>query len=522
MPGSSNESTTGNQLGCGWKHLFGPPGLGGCFFLITMIAFLYGSFVVELHNLLRDSDIAWLIKTGEWIVQNQQVPFNNIFGLDAAQKAIPFVCYQWLFEVFYGILYPAFGLHGIAWFAAVMAGLIMTSLSGWLYSRGFRGVPDILGALILSLFILFLFNSARPFLVSFWFSILLLWLFSSRLSFKQLMIWIPLLFLLWANIHLGFVAGMGILVTYCLLERKRFSLKQSALLSGTSFLVTFINPNGLDLYGYLWTLGNSKFMNSVILELQTPNFHTWPFLLFFFAFGVFSLAMTWRNDRVTLTERVWFMISFTLTLFSLRHIYLFAIFSAPVMAACIGQLWDRFVNPSGKPMFQGFSAEKERPVVWVLIVAAFGLWLADIKAFPAAFMKRQVPMGVIQYLKEHPIQEKILTQETVGSYLLFFTPERGFIDTRMDMYGDDYVKKVSWAYGLEKDWLTFFKENNVRYVLYPKADIKSVVYLQSLYDWKTLFKDDEFILLHHPNPQAMQPVAEIPSAAPGPSSEAAR
>src|SRR5512142_3123934 len=73
---------------------------------------------------IKDPDIWWHIKVGDWIVQNHSVPHVGIFSRTAGSQ--PWVAYSWACEVLQSRAYAWFGLVGFA-----LYGVLLTLAVAW-------------------------------------------------------------------------------------------------------------------------------------------------------------------------------------------------------------------------------------------------------------------------------------------------------------------------------------------------------------------------------------------------------
>jgi hypothetical protein len=104
--------------------------------------------------------------------------------------------------------------------------------------------------------------------------------------------WLPLLTLVWANLHSGYLLGVVLLGTYAVGEmaQRWLAIPTERTLKGTavshlfavvivSFLAAAINPSGIELWIYPFlTLGSGP-MQAYIQEWHSPDFHQtyfWP------------------------------------------------------------------------------------------------------------------------------------------------------------------------------------------------------------------------------------------------------
>src|ERR1017187_6852191 len=76
--------------------------------LLTLMA----AVAFKGHTTVRDPDIWWHLKVGDWIVEHHTVPYTGIFSRTAATH--PWVAYSWTYEVLMSRAYAWFGLVGFA------------------------------------------------------------------------------------------------------------------------------------------------------------------------------------------------------------------------------------------------------------------------------------------------------------------------------------------------------------------------------------------------------------------------
>jgi hypothetical protein len=482
----------------------GPPGLSGILFVALFGVILWAPLLSGDFSVLRDSDTCWLIQTGLWIRAHGAVPAHNpLGGSYPVLSAVPLVCYQWLFELILGLAYQWLNLQGVVLWVAFLFAWSYVLLVFWLYRRGFKGIPGIMGAILISLMVLTLFAIARPMLMSLFLTAVLLWLLFKPLSEKAKWVVFPLLFLLWANAHLGFIAGL--LIFGCFQAEAAWRLRSGRPI-GLWLLcavATLVNPAGAGLYTYFWGLAHSPFMMDNIRELKPPPWER-PIFVLYFVLVALSGVFAWQDARIRPAERVLFLLSLVLGVYSFRHVYLLGLISLPFLAAslerCSGMppcfasrcFVTYFVN-----IGRHFKQEREKPMAWILALLLVGALCAKGHRFPAAFPQTNTLAGVMGYLNRNLPTTPILTSEQWGSYLIFFSDARGYLDSRMDMYGDTAVKDFTTAYHLSEGWRSVFKRMKIRYALYPSTSLGSR-YLARVQGWRILYQDKTATLLMAP------------------------
>jgi hypothetical protein len=191
------------------------PGALSIGFLLFTLALCLLSLQAGCASVLAGGgDTGWLIASGQYILTNGHLPKLDIFTWTASDR--PFICYQWLFEIFVALLFRAGGL------SAVGAGATMAVAFLCLYAlpRLWRqlGVPLALSfAFLLPTLTPFWFF-ARPQLVSYlaaFFCIQILERFR-RSPRSRSIYFLPALVLLWTNMHCFAVLGPSLIAVYLL------------------------------------------------------------------------------------------------------------------------------------------------------------------------------------------------------------------------------------------------------------------------------------------------------------------
>src|SRR5262245_23039214 len=159
---------------------------------------------------VTDPDIWWHLRTGQWIIEHGTVPVTDPFS--SYSMGQPWVAYSWLFELLVYGLYRAFGLTGIVLYTVVLSLLIAFALHTFVRKRVQRFTTEVaLTALGLCCIVPSL--SPRPWLFTILFFIIELdMLFTARQTRDtRRLLFLPLLFMFWVNIHLQFVYGLFVL-----------------------------------------------------------------------------------------------------------------------------------------------------------------------------------------------------------------------------------------------------------------------------------------------------------------------
>src|SRR6185437_73996 len=177
--------------------------------------------LVCLHTaFVADADIWWHMRVGQWIVAHHQVPHIDYFSREAGR---PWADYSWLFEVAVFQSFQHFGLAGILAYTTAM----VVAITAAIYHLVRRLQPDFMLAVLLTfvagLALTRLF-APRAWLITILFFIIEIDILMGvrKTGRTRQMLWLPLLFALWANLHIQFIDGlvvMGIALCEAALSR---------------------------------------------------------------------------------------------------------------------------------------------------------------------------------------------------------------------------------------------------------------------------------------------------------------
>ena len=483
---------------------------------------LFVTVLVRGHRMLNaDGDFAMHLNLGRYILAAGRIPLQDVFSHTLPGQ--PVMQHEWLACLLYGIIEQIFSLDGIVLLSAI---LIATSLS-LVFKRLQRENQTILTSVLVILVVSL--NSmvhwlTRPHLYTFLF--LALWMHAlHHLRQGKLQHWwlLPALMLLWVNLHGGFVAGfmawfvygLGVLWETIFQEKSvesdlsphfwRYYLQGG----GAAFLTSLLNPSGFRLWtGIVSHLGN-KYLADITYEFQSPNFHdvtVWPFLVLI---GLLVVVLGLTKKRVNIgllfTSAAWLMMG----LYSARHIPLFGIVAAPLLAEGLDGLiltgFSRFsfmnrIRAAGTRV-KGIDAELKGFILPVLTIgiAAAGLGLGyrfDSKGQGYTFDPEVFPVRAVDWLKENPQEGKMFNEFIWGGYLqLRLWPEkRVFIDSKADFYGEDFIRQYLQVVYLEEGWESVLDQYRVQWAILP-ADEEAALAIETELDWDLIYEDSTTVIL---------------------------
>jgi len=413
--------------------------LAGLLVVVGVIAF-------NLKFSVLDLDIWWHLKVGDWIVQHMAVPHNGLFTWTAADR--PWVAYSWGYEVLMSRAYAWFGLLGVGLYGTLLT-LGVAYFTYWTTRRlsGRFWPACILAVVACSAFLYD--NMPRPFFFSMMLFCVTLTLIleAHRTDRVQLLYWLPLIFLLWANLHIQFLYGLFLValltavnVTQRLAARFGFApawlpppklpaTTLAAVLAGC-LIASCIGPNSYHLYQVILGYMQAKLPYVMIKELQPLNFRAYSHYveLLLTAAAFFFVG---RQNKVDPFKLALLAIASMVAFRTSRDAWFICISAAACIADSVAD-----------------DAEHEAKETWienlavVAVVALALLLFAGSTNFNTRGLDRAIsgflPVNAANYLRRNPAPGPLYNTLDWGGFLIWYMPDYPVaIDGRTDLYGDE-------------------------------------------------------------------------------------
>ena len=296
-------------------------------------AWAYALALIVLCLPVMSPDVWWHLSAGRWIWTHGSVPLSDPLSFTHAGAA--WIDFEWLFQL---LLYP-FGLFGDwgLWTAkALLLALAFFPVDGLLRDRKASSLERALGAALWAATILPK-SDLRADLIS---AGLFAWLLRRFIARRASFLGGFFLFVLWANLHAGFILGLALYPAWALVERfsrdkaagarKGFGLGAEAC---GAALGTLMNPYGLSLYSVFVTHATDPVRTGVkewgALSLRYP--FQWPLA----AALVAGVWVAWRARRREPGLAYASLALTAATLYSARFSVYWPAAAVPLLAAAI-------------------------------------------------------------------------------------------------------------------------------------------------------------------------------------------
>lgn len=459
---------------------------------MAIFSLFYG---ITLTFPLNDPDLWWHVKTGEYIITNWSVPdidpfayttnvpldVNKLLGLRA----------QWLGQVILFEVSNYFGLSGLGYFRNFLVMLPMLFVYIWIVSRGaghLRAIAVTLLSLYMYSYQLF-YSFERPQGMSFALIALTLILLDRvrEKSYAPGKDWsyfaLPVLMVLWANIHAGYLVGIVVLsiffgselvtMGYAKLRKSTFPVsgKPFYIVVAASVLATMFTPNGTQLF-MKYAIGTTRlFVRDVasastqLLGGQQADTGTWvenivlefrPLKFFYTELGYTWLTYYWGLVVIALVflllkyilRRRFDLAEFTtfaVIVFSAEQHARILMFSIAVIPVIIGKSIIEIKDLQGK-LFMGLRLA----IYSAMIVVTFGFGSYMNGSIPLRvnftpvpeWVSPWYPLDMVKFIRYNKIAGPMYNYYTWGGFFIWglYPDYKVFIDGRAM---DDLVNRTA-------------------------------------------------------------------------------
>ncbi|MDO8261101.1 MAG: hypothetical protein Q7T50_06470, partial [Candidatus Magasanikbacteria bacterium] len=340
-------------------------------------------------------------------------------------------------------LYNYFGYNFLVFVFAILSTFAVVILVGKIDYLKF--VAIVLGARLA------LSNLAvRPHSTSFLFFAILILLLEKRFftTKRHILFWL-LFFTFWANVHRGFVVGIGVFSVYLAIDylyKKSFGKKTKIVVPIFCVLAavagSFLTPFSLELYKTGVASDFLSFENLwYIAEWQSVVLY-FPNNIYFAATGIIYIYIFLTKAKKL--EPVWFVIAallFALAFISSNFVFfwcaLFIFLSSKYLNI---DTKNRLIRGALFIFGVGF-------LVYVSVYTFIEIKKYAGSSVEAVLVKSEYPVQAVKYMRENSIRSNLLNLFNWGGYLLWQYPEaKVFIDGRMASWKTPEGKSILGLY----------------------------------------------------------------------------
>jgi hypothetical protein len=463
-------------------------------------------------TVMQGADLWWHLAGGRWIVDHGAVRAPDPFSYTTAGRY--WLNDAWLSDVLLYLWAHSFGLESLAywkWLVIVVTWLILFRLL-------VRLSGDRLASWIAATFGLAVaapFLDVRPQLYALLGWVLVL---DATLGRPQPRPWLPIVFLIWANLHASFVLGLLTLPVVLFPGiRRREERRRNLVLVAVCCAVTLINPHGgaavvraLEhafhpsspihrvgewlpsfepggLRSWLYPYGIGAFVAATLLVMIDAERRRSPDIHVAVALGTMVLAMSLRSRR---------------------FVPLFGMGESLVLAlalARLGVVLRRWI-PSLVPALGA--------------LALAGVWLAPYPKTSSAFhyltADFEFPVETLNFVEANALSGNVFAYYGWGGYVDLRTQGRlkVFIDPRAEtVFADETYADYMTVLDRKPGWIDIIERSGADFVLWPRWQASDVLTdLLRTGRWRSLYRDSVSQLLVRATTTLPDPLVASPES----------
>lgn len=433
-------------------------------------------------------DFWWHMATGRMIVQSGTIPTVDQFSFTQAGR--PFYNQSWLAQI---IMYGLYQMGGIPLLLVTQA-LVLVLAYGLLLRLCIKRSGSLrlsVGLLLMTTMPMSFDNwNVRPqtyslplfvaflYILTEWRRGTTSWLGTparnDRMQLTRGRLWVlPLLMIVWVNLHGSFVLGGGLIaLTFggewlrrIVAERseaaawatrpigkpedvlQRLERPQHPPLfplffwGGVTAMVLLINPQGIQVLAYVTNLVSTSAVTNLVTEWAPPTIRDPGSVIFFLFVMVSVVILAYAQRRPDPIDMLLAGVFFWLALGAVRNIIWFGIVMTPLLTVqAAAWMWPADKLPSIRRGSTGVPAMNALLLgLLALMLLLASPWIKPLLNLPpqvGALIDPETPVAAVEFLRTEPQRpQRLFHALGAGSYIIWALPDQPvFIDPRIELY----------------------------------------------------------------------------------------
>ena len=374
-------------------------------------------------------------------------------------SAYPFINHHWLAGVVFYLVYLVGGFNLLSIFY-----IVLTALAFAVFLDIARKRSNLLVAILPAVLLMPIMaarKEVRPEVFTYLFCgifywILLDWGLKIKDYKKNRIGWLwllPLIMLVWVNLHIGFIIGLGVIGVFWVDEAWKFVRKKQndfkflTIILLITAAATLFNPSFIR--GALYPLFIFRNYGYMIVENQSIAFLSRLGRVVGMYFGLYEImvaatflsfvAVFFRDrSKFYLPDFLLFATFSIMGANAIRDFPFFGFFALPILAANAGV----FISDLPKGLFRKLSAALVLVVGIIVAFSATGTSLAQGEMFGIGLMPQALDSA--DFYKTNNISGPVFNNYDDGGYLIFnlFPQQKVFVDNRPEAYPVSFLQNV--------------------------------------------------------------------------------
>jgi len=420
--------------------------------IVTLIVLLSAAGIYESKDLsaLAGSEVWEHLRTGIWMLENHAIPRTGLFS----QYSNPaWNDSNWVFDFLVAAAYKFLDLRAIP----ILLMLLKTGVAVVTFLLAYSGRRDFWKAIALSALAQYVISGPQPLpyvLSVLFFAVELQLLASLGSGSVRRLYWLIPLFVLWANLHIQFVAGLALLALFLIASLVEYWLRvlnvrwlrprsvslplvQVSAIAVACVLATFVTPYGFRLLPDFFKSQYSDvafvhFSEMAAMTFRRPQDYVLMLLVMmaFLALG--------RKRSLELFDLL-VLLAGTALAFRIQRDGWLVVLPAIAVLSRVSFSERHESEPQGMTVRTWEWGAAAAAAAVVLAIAAVRLPGRD------ALINRigqNLPVKACEYIVSNKMPAPLFNEYSWGSFLIWYLPDYPVaVDSRMELYGDEVLTK---------------------------------------------------------------------------------
>lgn len=443
------------------------------------------TIAISFFSAIFDPDFFWHLATGRWILENWALPQSDPFGVytgTPSDRVQLILKGYWLCQMLYQLIFSSFGFAGLAVFKSAT---FLSLFAGQLWLLRARGCGIAL-ATAQAFFVyheMLAFRADRPQMFSY-LGVLLVVLLIELKQYR----WLPLVMLLWANMHGGFLVGVLIIAIYVVIGAAKRLRKQAGEPGALPWYLLAIasagvNPNNFLAIKEVIIMQAGEYQRTVF-EYMSPitlarNYHNIYWAYFLLLLAGLTLIILLRK-RIPPEQAAVFLSLSALSLTAIRYMPFVVICGSVYIALWLSPLCGRW----------GRSA-----LLSSIVLFAMGLtFLSDVRygrGFSYGVEEGRYPEKAIAFINSTGIKGTLFCNDFWGGYALLNASRVKVSNDPRALSPQQFTRSVYYLY--DENMFNEFMSNNYDIVVTSAFNLFTGDKYQL---WQQLFRSQKWGLLY--------------------------
>lgn len=310
---------------------------------------------------------------------------------------------------------------------------------------------------------------------------------------------IPLLMIIWNNLHGGCVSGLGLILLYIIGEFfNKKPVKKYILVLLASLIVLPLNPWGIDYLKFLYQAN----------VMQRANIAEWfgifskLFMFKYMKFKIFALVVLLMEMGVIIQylikkqfdfDRTKFLTVTVTLILAIQHVKLIPFAVISMVCFFYDDFYSGF-NGLTRNLFNKIANIKDAFVYFIILIFAFSN--INTKAFRTLVDFSRYPILPVEFIKENKIKGNLLLNFGFSSYAIYklYPQNKIYMDGRYEeVYDENLMLLLKNFYLGVKNWEKILKKYPPDVIIIEKFyPIYNV--LSKDKNWTKIFEDNFFVV----------------------------